>query len=413
MLLKRLQERVAKTGEEATLLSHIISRIESMTQMVNDAVREKESSYRLGILSATMDFNNMEKFKLDNGLRELVSEKPFTYIRKNGQFSDVLVVVLTDMILLLKQRKEQLILVKPPIPFESLALIDQTDSKLGYQNSFQILHQRNDIYTFQARSHSDKIQWLYEAESIRLLFCELVYNTEMSFMKEWTANGPTPFSTHKRMSTTPSNGSLREHEDTLVRRTSSLADFKQLRGDKSRGDEGAQGLEIVEGSNLPPLLSRFWSQSGTIHGSSTSLQIALGDTPDGNDIDAILMSAASSQELHDNFGGGDIDDLLQDETRISNDAIERRESSLSLRRKKKPLLGILSDKSFLMRKSSSRSMPNLADILKGGEPSSKEQAEKDLEAFENKDSKDSLSKETKRGIQKLFFSVSGAKVGIE
>jgi len=103
---------------------------------VNEKVRKNEASFRIQQLDETLDFAGIiERFKIANGKRELLSEKPLTYLKKTGSTTslEVLVILFTDMMLILRWKKDELVLFKPPIPFEAAVFLDKPDAGVIYE----------------------------------------------------------------------------------------------------------------------------------------------------------------------------------------------------------------------------------------------------------------------------------------
>lgn len=71
-----------------------------------------------------------QKFRLADGRRELISEKNFTYIKKSTSGTvEVIVILFTDLILIVRlKRSDSFVLVKNPLPYESIVFLDKPDS---------------------------------------------------------------------------------------------------------------------------------------------------------------------------------------------------------------------------------------------------------------------------------------------
>ncbi|TPX32381.1 hypothetical protein SeLEV6574_g08467 [Synchytrium endobioticum] len=101
--------------------------------LVNEAVRKRDAEFRIHLTDERMDFGGVvDKFKLADGRRELVSEKPSTCLKKHAKGSsasvDVLALVFTDMVLIRREKKNgKIVLYKPPIPFEAAIFLDKPD----------------------------------------------------------------------------------------------------------------------------------------------------------------------------------------------------------------------------------------------------------------------------------------------
>lgn len=174
---------------ESSALTETINRIESIIKQVNEAVREKDLAWRMQYLENNIDFNGQsDKFKLMNGRRELVLEKSFSLLpRKSNTAVDVVLVLFNDMIMITRQKKDHVVLHKPPIPLEAAVFIDQSDnhqSVSGFTNVFRILHMEQEMYTFQAMSNTDKQQFLEEADILRLHFSFSHFSVEIKYLKE-------------------------------------------------------------------------------------------------------------------------------------------------------------------------------------------------------------------------------------
>ncbi|TPX47785.1 hypothetical protein SeMB42_g03195 [Synchytrium endobioticum] len=176
ILLKRLLSHIKADAPEHRAVIMAISRIEAQVALVNEAVRKREAEFRIHLIDEKMDFGGVvDKFKLADGIRELVSEKPFTYLKKHSKGSsasvDVLVLVFTDMVLITREKKNgKIVLYKPPIPFEAAVFLDKPDI-LDSRNVFQIVHLQHEMHTLRARSAYDKNRWLAETSARRGVFC--------------------------------------------------------------------------------------------------------------------------------------------------------------------------------------------------------------------------------------------------
>ncbi|TPX36236.1 hypothetical protein SmJEL517_g01581 [Synchytrium microbalum] len=185
ILLKRLLSYTKPESPEYYSIDSLISRIEEKVGDVNEAVRKREAEFRIHLIDEKMDFNGVvEKFKLANGRRELVSEKPFTYHKKNGQGgAEVLVFTFTDLVLITRSKKdEKIVLFKPPIPFEAAVFLDKPDVP-DMKNVFQIVHLQQEIHTIQTVSSYDKNKWLQETNALRTVFCDFYFKFEQDLMR--------------------------------------------------------------------------------------------------------------------------------------------------------------------------------------------------------------------------------------
>ena len=96
---------------------------------------------------------------------------------------DVTVFVFTDMVVIARQKKQDAYqMFKAPIPLESAVFLDKADV-LGMKNVFQLIYLQQEIHTLQARSKTDKITWLNEAEDQRAFFCSSYINLESNLLR--------------------------------------------------------------------------------------------------------------------------------------------------------------------------------------------------------------------------------------
>ncbi|KAJ3174605.1 hypothetical protein HDU87_007088 [Geranomyces variabilis] len=190
ILFKRLLSYVPKGQVEHEAVNTLITDIESRVAEINESVRRHEAEYRINVIDDNLDFNGVtERFKLANGRRELISEKTFTYLKKNTNGTvEVSVVFFTDLVLIIRPRKtaDSFILFKPPIPLEAAVFLDKPDA-FGLKNVFLIIHLQQEIHSLQAISAYDKNNWLLESEAIRSQFCSLHYQYEHKILKDSTA----------------------------------------------------------------------------------------------------------------------------------------------------------------------------------------------------------------------------------
>ncbi|KAJ3145423.1 Intersectin 1 (SH3 domain protein) [Geranomyces michiganensis] len=190
ILFKRLLSYVPKGQAEHEAVNTLINDIESRVADINESVRRHEAEYRINVIDDNLDFNGVtERFKLANGRRELISEKTFTYLKKNSNGTvEVSVVFFTDLVLIMRPRKtaDSFILFKPPIPLEAAVFLDKPDA-YGLKNVFLIIHLQQEIHSLQAISAYDKNNWLLESEAIRSQFCSLHYQYEHKILKDSTA----------------------------------------------------------------------------------------------------------------------------------------------------------------------------------------------------------------------------------
>ena len=144
-------------------MNDLINRVESKVSDINENVRKCEAAYRINFIDENIDFNNVtevcffeiffrrgafflllvwcgfsyfflyvcpyQRFKIANGRRELISEKTFTYLKKNTNGTvEVIVMFFTDMVLITRiKRLDNFLLFKPPIPLEAAVFLDKPD----------------------------------------------------------------------------------------------------------------------------------------------------------------------------------------------------------------------------------------------------------------------------------------------
>ncbi|KAI9209472.1 uncharacterized protein BJ171DRAFT_418538 [Polychytrium aggregatum] len=174
LLFKRLLSHTAKVAPEYEITNKFITDLDAKIQQVNDEIHLKEAAYRINYIDENIEFpSGIEKFKLADAERELISEKTFTLLKKNTAVSyDIIVMLFSDLVLLTKPKKgDQFVLLKPPIPFEAAVFLDKTEGSEGRSHIFQIIHLQQEVYTLEAFSAFDKNSWLGEAERLRSLFC--------------------------------------------------------------------------------------------------------------------------------------------------------------------------------------------------------------------------------------------------
>lgn len=186
IFFKRLLTHVNKDSADYVAINDLINNIETMAVNVNESVRQHESSYRIRYIDDNLDFGNVvERFRIANGRRELVSEKQFTYMKKNSSaIVEVTVLFFSDLVLMVKSKKaESFVLFKPPIPLESIVLLDKPDT-VELKNAFQIVHIGSEIHTLVTNTAYDKNTWLQEAETIRAQFCAIHHQFEVNSMRD-------------------------------------------------------------------------------------------------------------------------------------------------------------------------------------------------------------------------------------
>ncbi|KAJ3340475.1 hypothetical protein HDU93_006943 [Gonapodya sp. JEL0774] len=182
LLLKRLAGTCSRRPESlhvSTALNQLIKSLETKISEVNEQVRRKESDYRINDLNESLEFNGVfEPFNLANGRRELLGEKNFLYIRRASHPVEVTLLVFTDMMLLTRIKRDQLVLFKQPIPLESTVFLDRPDTD-DVKNAFQIIHMQQEIHLLQAMTAYDKNSWLQQTEVARSAFCSVFYALDM------------------------------------------------------------------------------------------------------------------------------------------------------------------------------------------------------------------------------------------
>ncbi|TPX54814.1 hypothetical protein PhCBS80983_g05728 [Powellomyces hirtus] len=190
ILFKRLLSYIPKGLPEHDVVNTLINNIEDKVADINESVRKHEAEYRIHVIDENLDFNGVtERFKIANGRRELISEKTFTYLKKNTNGTvEISVVFFTDLVLIIRPKKagDSYILFKPPIPLEAAVFLDKPDSH-GMKNMFLIIHLQQEIHSLQAISAYDKNNWLQESEAIRSQFCSLHFQYEHKILKDSVA----------------------------------------------------------------------------------------------------------------------------------------------------------------------------------------------------------------------------------
>ncbi|KAI8852531.1 hypothetical protein BC829DRAFT_384614 [Chytridium lagenaria] len=169
IFFKRLLSLIPKTNPDFDVLNDLISKIEIRVASVNEAVRKQESTSKLLLIEENIDFSNVcEKFKIANGKRELISERNFHYYKKNASApTEVTILLMSDMLLLTRLRKEQYVLYRQPIPLEHIFFMEQSNvTALNY--SFQIVHMNVDSHTLVTSNMHERESWLHEAETARI-----------------------------------------------------------------------------------------------------------------------------------------------------------------------------------------------------------------------------------------------------
>ncbi|TPX67721.1 hypothetical protein SpCBS45565_g03605 [Spizellomyces sp. 'palustris'] len=247
ILFKRLLSNTVKGSSEYETVNDFINGIEKKVADINEGVRRHEAAYRINLIDENLDFNNVvERFKLANGRRELISEKSFTYLKKNTNGTvEVVVLFFTDLVLIVRPKKaDTFILFKPPIPLEAAVFLDKPDAH-GLKNVFQIIHLQQEIHSLQTISAYDKNAWLQEAETIRSRFCSIHYDFEHNILRdaadryqEVEIPNETPLSADSVPSSVLSN-SLKSSPTAARRRNTSVpATSKESKRERQSQDAG-------------------------------------------------------------------------------------------------------------------------------------------------------------------------------
>ncbi|KAI8815050.1 hypothetical protein BJ742DRAFT_733571 [Cladochytrium replicatum] len=273
ILLKRL---LSHTLDQRTseAINGLINKLEERVNDVNAVVGKNESSYRITYIDENLDFNNVtERFRLANGERELVSEKPFTYVKRNLNTVDVVVMLFTDLVLITRpKRAQQFVLFKLPIPLESALFMDCPDTEES-KNCFQIVHLQTEQHNMQAISATDKNTYLLQAEATRRVFVSRYLDYEQMYMNnaQSTAdsldsptvyNDPSPTSqTPRRRFTTLSDRSKSREENESFQRASSWSQlFRSARSvDVLNASRSANGELLLSDLNETTLSSSLIS----------------------------------------------------------------------------------------------------------------------------------------------------------
>ncbi|RKO98180.1 hypothetical protein CXG81DRAFT_17066 [Caulochytrium protostelioides] len=189
ILFKRLHGYVPQDSIAHQRLQTLIASVEKTVGQVNEAVRHREALWRIQEIEDSLEFANpADKFHLVTGNRELISEKTFQLLcKKNGAatFIDVNLMVFSDILLITRlKRGEQLYLLRPAIPLESVIFIDKPDSD-GMRNIHQMVHIGKEVHTFQSKSSYDKNMWLQQLDSIRTAFMALFHDFEKQYLRDF------------------------------------------------------------------------------------------------------------------------------------------------------------------------------------------------------------------------------------
>ncbi|KAJ3209519.1 Intersectin-2 [Dinochytrium kinnereticum] len=191
IFFKRLLSLIPKTNPDFDVLNDLISKIELRVSSVNEAVRKQESSSKLLLVEENIDFANIcEKFKIANGKRDLIMERQFNYHKKNASTpTEVTLLLMSDMILITRLRKEQYTLYRSPIPLEYCLFVEKSNVT-GLAYAFQIIHSNVEQHTLVPINPHERETWLHEAETARSTLClrlleserrlaEKLYNTQL------------------------------------------------------------------------------------------------------------------------------------------------------------------------------------------------------------------------------------------
>ncbi|KAI8917968.1 hypothetical protein BC831DRAFT_406839 [Entophlyctis helioformis] len=187
LLFKRLLPNLDTNSHEHIALTGLLIEIEAIISNVNDTLKKREAAYRIRLMDEILDFGVVaERFTIAVDGRELISEKPLMYHKKSSNVPvDVTLMVFSDMIMMVRPKKgDHLQLFKPPMPLESVVLLDKPDA--SEKTMFQIVHLEQETYLMQALSVYDKNSWLQEAESTRARFCALHYDIEQAYVRMQT-----------------------------------------------------------------------------------------------------------------------------------------------------------------------------------------------------------------------------------
>ncbi|KAJ3164097.1 Intersectin 1 (SH3 domain protein) [Geranomyces variabilis] len=274
ILFKRLLSYVPKGQVEHEAVNTLITDIESRVADINESVRRREAEYRINVIDDNLDFNGVtERFKLANGRRELISEKTFTYLKKNTNGTvEVSVVFFTDLVLIIRPRKtaDSFILFKPPIPLEAAVFLDKPDA-FGLKNVFLIIHLQQEIHSLQAISAYDKNNWLLESEAIRSQFCSLHYQYEHKILKDSTAKYQrAEAAAHQQLANVGGGGGGSFHESDAPsvgshsnspapRRANTSSAYSSLRREKP-----ISSSEAGQDSSLPPGSDASSTKNGSV-----------------------------------------------------------------------------------------------------------------------------------------------------
>lgn len=192
ILLKRLFPLTPEDHPDYPVIKETIEQIEKVVAEVNEAVKKKETEYRIRYLQHCIEWNNQcEPLTLIHNNRKLIEEKSFTLIQPAGSKKanfEVLNILFSDMILLTayskkKDGKEEFLLLKPPIYLANAMLFTAPPQKLDdgiiLQHLFKLVHVGKEAYTFQTISNTDKVSWLSQVESIAYVNSQFITQRQL------------------------------------------------------------------------------------------------------------------------------------------------------------------------------------------------------------------------------------------
>ncbi|EGF78547.1 hypothetical protein BATDEDRAFT_90488 [Batrachochytrium dendrobatidis JAM81] len=264
LLFKRLLPNLGTDSREFIALSGLLIEIEAVIFLVNETIKMREATFRIHQLDEVLDFGVVsEKFKIAIEGRSLISEKLLLYFKKSSNIPvEITVFLFSDMLLLVKsKRPDHLMLMKAPIPLESVVILDKPDEI--DKNLFQIIHLEEDTHLMQAFSSYDKNTWLQEAESTRSHFSAIHYDLESNYMRiqteryrimnleKPTVNHETNISTQQELYDQANGLSLgvlakirRRGSDTSTKKKTILGEAEQLRNEDGQIKRQSSLLQI-------------------------------------------------------------------------------------------------------------------------------------------------------------------------
>jgi len=130
LLFKRLLSHLTVDTPAHTILQSLVQFVEDKIADVNEIVRVKESQHRIKIIDENMEFGGIEKFKICNGRRELLSEKNLTYYKKGvKEGQEVTLMLFSDLLIIAKMKRPDFYMMfKAPIPLEEAVFLDKPDT---------------------------------------------------------------------------------------------------------------------------------------------------------------------------------------------------------------------------------------------------------------------------------------------